>query len=298
MDSSALDAALSNLEAQISSIEAAVDGLEKWLWIASVAVVVGVACELYFVIHEYQEDKADWAKGIIRAPDRPKRSILFAELASVLLVVLGVFGELGVGILSSNANSRLRSKNNERVSLVKQKVRIAESDARAANERAIQLALDLESEKQKTAREQQKTTLAQLALKRELDAGEAKQQPRRVSEEERTCMFKALIGMRNQPVAFEYWPTVEAQHFAEDFGRVFGASGAGLKITQFTRHDNPSHPPSLIFVSGSGTKDFGDAITSALQCSKYGPPGGRVDLGVDNSVTIFIDADPSRRNVK
>lgn len=46
MDSSALDIAISALEKEISGLELSIDGLEKWLWVSSAAVAVGVIFEI------------------------------------------------------------------------------------------------------------------------------------------------------------------------------------------------------------------------------------------------------------
>jgi hypothetical protein len=134
MAASALDSALSILESDISGIERSVDGLETWLWISSIAVIVGVALEVYFVIHSYKEDLEAWSRGIIRPPDKPQLRILLFEIASIILVVLGITGELGVGVLTSNENARLRTKNTERVQLIRQKAGAAEIEAGRARE--------------------------------------------------------------------------------------------------------------------------------------------------------------------
>jgi|ERR1035437_2752519 hypothetical protein len=120
MDISALDRSLAILESQISGVEQYVEGLEKWLWLSSLVVIIGVALEIYFVICQYKEDRQSWLRGIVRPPDRPSRWILAGEVASIILVVAGIGGELGIGILSSNANAKLRTLNNSRLDLVRQ----------------------------------------------------------------------------------------------------------------------------------------------------------------------------------
>jgi len=71
MDASALDVAITALENEVSRLEVSIDGLEKWLWISSAAVVIGVTLELWFLIHEYREDRDTWLRGIIIPPSRP-----------------------------------------------------------------------------------------------------------------------------------------------------------------------------------------------------------------------------------
>jgi hypothetical protein len=136
MAPSAFDKALSTLESEISVIERYVDGLEVWLWVSSIAVIIGVAFELYFVLREHREDMEAWSRGIVRPPDKPYLRILVAEIASVALVVFGVTGELAVGILSSNANAKLRGKNSERIQLVREKAGAAEIEAGKAKQTA------------------------------------------------------------------------------------------------------------------------------------------------------------------
>jgi len=53
MATSPLDIAISALEKEVSKLEVSIDGLEKWLWISSIAVAVGVALEIFFIVHEH-----------------------------------------------------------------------------------------------------------------------------------------------------------------------------------------------------------------------------------------------------
>lgn len=146
MDSSALDIAISALEKEISRLELSIDGLEKWLWISSAAVAVGVIFEIVFIVHEYLEDRAGWRRGIISSPSRPSFRLLLFEIVSVVVVVAGIVGELWVGVVSSNRNTDLRSKNTRLISLVREKAGNAQiaagnadKDAGDAKERAGKL---------------------------------------------------------------------------------------------------------------------------------------------------------------
>lgn len=141
MDASALDKAISALQNQISGIEHGVDKLEKFLWIASVVVAIGVAMELYSLLHEYRADRAAWARGIIAVPGKPSRVVLLIDIIAVLLVVAGVVGELAVGILSANKNEQLRGKNRELIRLVEQKATDATIQAGDAKSSAQAAAL-------------------------------------------------------------------------------------------------------------------------------------------------------------
>ena len=136
MDSSATAKALSTLEAEILAIQRYVDSLEKWLWVFSAMVIVGVACELYFVFHTYKDDREAWSRGIIAPPSKPSLRMLWLEIASILLVVVGIAGETWIGAMSSLANGDLRDKNNDRVSYLRKLVSDAESEATGATREA------------------------------------------------------------------------------------------------------------------------------------------------------------------
>jgi hypothetical protein len=56
MAASILDIAISALEKEVSRLEVSIDGLEKYLWISSIAVAVGVLLEIFFLRREYHED--------------------------------------------------------------------------------------------------------------------------------------------------------------------------------------------------------------------------------------------------
>jgi hypothetical protein len=164
MDASAIDKAISILENDISGLERYVDSLEVWLKISSFAVVVGVFAEMYFVIHEYLDDRKEWRKGWISSPLKPSLLLLTLELLSVFLVVVGVAGELVVGIMSGNVNTSLRGKNASLVRLVRQRAGEASDRANFAQGMADKASKDLESARQKTARFEKSASDAQAAL--------------------------------------------------------------------------------------------------------------------------------------
>lgn len=136
MDASALDKSISILEKTISSLGASADSWEVWLWVSTIAVVVGVAAELYFVIREHTSEQEAWRRASIRSPQKPSAWLFRLKLLSVALVVLGIAGEFMVGVVSANRNSALRNMNRKLVALIRQKAGNAERDAGEANERA------------------------------------------------------------------------------------------------------------------------------------------------------------------
>jgi hypothetical protein len=181
MAASPLDIAISALENEVSKLEVSIDAIEKWLWISSIAVAVGVALEIFFIVHEHLEDRDAWRRGIVVTPARPSRRILAFEIASVLLVCAGIVGELWVGVISGNKNTELRSKNGRVVSLIREKAGNAETAAGVAILRARQLEVEAEGLRVQAA----KLTADNLRARRQL--GE-----RRVTDAQR-AQFKKLL---------------------------------------------------------------------------------------------------------
>jgi hypothetical protein len=122
-DSSALENSISALESAISALESDVKTLESssvlWehsVWVFTFLVAVGVAMELWVIRHEYRDDMEAWALsyfGVLRSPGRPSISKLGVEVGSVLLITIGIIGELGVGIKVASINGALRGKSAE-----------------------------------------------------------------------------------------------------------------------------------------------------------------------------------------
>ena len=116
-----MNPSISDLEYSIHRVESSVDSLERWILVASAMVVVGVILEVYFIVREHSSKKRDWHRGTICSPEKPQLWVTLFELFSVFLVAMGVAGELGIGILSSNKNADLRNKNRILIGLVRQK---------------------------------------------------------------------------------------------------------------------------------------------------------------------------------
>ncbi len=123
IDVSALEGSLSALERAISALEGEVKALENrsvpWehsAWVFTFFVVVGVALELWVIRHDWRDEIEGWALGhfgIVRLPGRPSLRKLRIEIASVLLITLGVAGELMIGVEISSINGKLRGKSVE-----------------------------------------------------------------------------------------------------------------------------------------------------------------------------------------
>ncbi len=72
--------------------------------------------ELWVIRHEWHDDMEAWALayfGLLRPPGRPSVSKLSVEIGSVLLITIGVVGELGVGIKIASINGVLRGQGAE-----------------------------------------------------------------------------------------------------------------------------------------------------------------------------------------
>jgi hypothetical protein len=122
-DASALESSISALESAISALESEIKTLESsslpWehsVGVFTFLVVVGVAMELWVIRHEYRDDMEAWALahfGVLRSPGRPSITKLGVEVGSVLLITIGIMGELGVGIKIASINGALRGKSAE-----------------------------------------------------------------------------------------------------------------------------------------------------------------------------------------
>jgi hypothetical protein len=143
MDASALDIAISALEKEVSRLEVSINGLEEYLWISSAAVAIGVTLEVYFIIHTCLEDRDLWRRGIIAPPTRPNFRVLLFEIASALLVVAGIVGELWIGVMSADRNIELRGKNSRLVGFINQRSSEANERTASLEKEAVDLRLRL-----------------------------------------------------------------------------------------------------------------------------------------------------------
>lgn len=143
-DASALESSISALERATSALEIEIKTLENSsaLWEYSVygftfLVVVGVVMELWVIRHEWRDDMEAWALanfGVLRSPGRPSIAKLAVEIGSVVLIAVGVMGELGVGIKLTYINVQIRGKSAE--------LRSRNAELRTASDRLVAL-LDL-----------------------------------------------------------------------------------------------------------------------------------------------------------
>jgi hypothetical protein len=146
-DASALESSISALESEIKTLENSSVPWEHLLPLFTAAVALGVAMELWVIWHERRGDMEAWALayflGTHRLPSRPSMAKFIIELVSVLLITLGIVGELGVGIKVTSINgtlrgksAELRSKSDQLLALVTQQAGDAATSAKVAHNEA------------------------------------------------------------------------------------------------------------------------------------------------------------------
>lgn len=116
-DTSSLQSSISALENEIKALEnSSVPWEHRLPWFTAM-VIIGVAMELWVIVHDRRDDMEAWAVGHFlgtpKLPGKPSTFIFVIELASVALITLGILGELGVGLRVASINGTLRSKSAE-----------------------------------------------------------------------------------------------------------------------------------------------------------------------------------------
>jgi hypothetical protein len=217
---SALESAISALESDIRAFESSSAHWEPWVWVFSALVVLGVVMELWVIQHDWREEMESWAiwyfMDVTRFPSRPSMQKLRVEIASVVLISIGVAGELAVGVEISHINgmirdktgevrtknAELRSKSDQLVALLQQQV---EEEKIAEGRAHREAAAKLEEEKGK------RVELAASVLGREFtDQGEATDR---------------LSQLSPVPVYFEFLSENEPKRIAEEMNFVLNAAG-------------------------------------------------------------------------
>jgi len=115
-DASALESSISALEREVKALESSSVPWEYSVWGFTILVVLGVLMELWVIRHERRDDMEAWALtyfGVLRPLGRPSTKKFVVEIGSVLLIALGVAGELGAGIEIASINGALRGKSAE-----------------------------------------------------------------------------------------------------------------------------------------------------------------------------------------
>ncbi len=283
MTPSSLNSLIYSLENNISNLERYVDFLEMLVWIASAAVVIGVAFELLVVVHEYKSDLRGWRRGSICSPEKPSRSMFAFELLGALLVTLGVAGELWVGIVSGNRNSELRDKNRTLVGLIRQQAGNAERVGGEASERAARL-----EDRARSAERLQREAESRIAIAEQLTAEASLEtarlrksmMARRLTGEQRSALRSLL---RHQPLSVTIvskFMDSESTDFADD---IEGAlKDAGWNAYRIKNHVGRSTGVQMGTVQprDTGAHDLIRRFSDALR-----------SVGIDNAITDFKDGD-------
>lgn len=123
-------------KSMLDGLESIRSGFDWWLSFWTWWVVIGVACELVFVIWNHLEEKHDWHKartrGTISFPARPSRLKLLFELLSVALVVIGVVGELRIDAKLGRLETEIQNVNGLRIAALQKEAGDARDSAQAA----------------------------------------------------------------------------------------------------------------------------------------------------------------------
>jgi len=226
-DVSALESSMSALESEIGQLESSSVPLEHWIWIFTSLVAVGVAVELWVILHEYRGDKATWASarsGELRSTGRPSITKLIVEVGSVLLITIGVTGELGIGIRIASINgvlraksSELRSKSDQLIALVTQQAGSANTSAKGAAEAASEATASADTLKK---------YLAQLATPRDIIISD-----RDGDHEERTVRFAEVKKYPGTVVVIQWIPEFEPQTYARHLAGALNDCGWRVELT-------------------------------------------------------------------
>jgi hypothetical protein len=135
-DASALQSSISALEREIAALDKSSLSPEFWLPFFTVLVAIGVAVEIFVVLRDHKEDMGEWELCKL-IPDKPSSRKLWLEIASVILVTVGIVGELGIGLWISHINGQLRSKNAELRSKSDQLLALVTQQAGEAKDSAL-----------------------------------------------------------------------------------------------------------------------------------------------------------------
>jgi hypothetical protein len=105
--------------------------------------VIGVFCEVVFIILDHFEDFEEWEYARthlkIRFPSRPNRVKLAFEILSVAAVVGGIIGELHVEARLGQLDNDIQNANNQRVALLDNEASAQRLRAACAEKQLVEL---------------------------------------------------------------------------------------------------------------------------------------------------------------
>lgn len=253
-----MDAAL---KAQLAGYAAHRNFLEGWLQVWTWLVVIGVACELIFIILDHRDEWREWfhaqASGIIPFPSKPNLIKLTFEILSVVFVVAGVSGELVIDSKLGTLETNVQDANESRVSQLNW-------DASQANERASALEKSTQQLKTDAENAHKDAETERLA---------------RVNIEARVA-FRALSDAVKKQIADDLRPKVsrqsvemyfnnndaEAELFADDIQRALSQAGitGGSRLGPVERITPPHELGTMRGDFGVTVSASSDAATQSL----------------------------------
>jgi hypothetical protein len=273
IDASALESSISALESDIKALELSSVPWESALpWITAL-VVIGVGMELWVISHERHDEKEIWNAwyfGRIRPPGRPSKTKLLIEVVSVLLVTLGVAGEIGVGVKITSINGRLRNKN---------------AEFRIENGHLIAL---LDKEAQKLHKDAEDEHLRRVELEREI-------QPRRLDNPEQfvDALKRIAPAVKGRAVGISSGMfDVEAALLCMQIQATFIDAGIRPDISRAGQLIQPGMPAVGIRVLGlPADKQFMDNLAKSLS-AQVGEPV-TVDAAPNHTrLDVWVGAKP------
>ena len=183
-------------------------------------MAVGVAIEIFVVLRDHKEEMEDWHFCKL-LPSKPSLGKLGLEIASVVLVVVGILGEFGVGLWISHINGQLRGKSAELRSKSDQLVALISEQSAVNAREAAQLKLDAEGLKKQAEDER----IARVRLQEDIA-------PRRLASDDRTKLSATVGQFAGMTAVIEYGSSdTEAYAF-----------GADIALALSNAHWSPTDP--------------------------------------------------------
>jgi len=149
-DASALQSSISALERELATLDSRSGSWDWCLAGFTLLVAVGVGMEIIVVIKDHTAEMEEWHLCEL-IPKKPSLVKLGLEITSIILVTIGILGELGTGLWISHINSQLRvkseelrSKSDQLLALVTKEAGDAKASADSAAEAASSATKDAE----------------------------------------------------------------------------------------------------------------------------------------------------------
>lgn len=159
-DASALRSAISALESDIAALDKSSGSPEYWLAGFTALVAIGVVIEIVVLHLDHKKEMEEWHVCEL-IPAKPTLVKVGWEIASIILVTVGVVGELGTGLWISHIDGILRSKNAELrtasdhlIAFINAEAEEAKRQAKEADLKRVELEKSMEWRKLSKAQEQ------------------------------------------------------------------------------------------------------------------------------------------------